>query len=118
MELKSQLHLQIDDIQRKLRECNFDCNRLKELIDKSLLAPANINPTPAIEPALPKVVAPAPPVEPAKVPEPQVVAAINTPIARQVATAAVVQPAQPRLNPSPRRPATMQNWRNSLAATC
>lgn len=38
MELQAQFNRQVDDIQRKLRECNADCNRLKDLI-RDRLAP-------------------------------------------------------------------------------
>ncbi len=36
MDLEITFHAQIDEVQRKLRECNFECNRLKDLIAKSL----------------------------------------------------------------------------------
>ena len=35
MELHVNLNRKIDDIQRKLRECNYECNRLKEIVTKS-----------------------------------------------------------------------------------
>jgi uncharacterized membrane protein len=36
MDLEITFNAQIDEVQRRLRECNFECNRLKELVAKSL----------------------------------------------------------------------------------
>ena len=36
MELQAKFDRRIDEIQRKLRECNYECNRLKELFSDSL----------------------------------------------------------------------------------
>lgn len=36
MDLEITLHAQIDEVQRMLRQCNYECNRLKDLVSKSL----------------------------------------------------------------------------------
>ncbi len=36
MDLEITFHSQIDEVQKRLRECNFECNRLKDLVAKSL----------------------------------------------------------------------------------
>lgn len=36
MELQAKFDRRVDDIQRKLRECNYECNRLKELFSDAL----------------------------------------------------------------------------------
>ncbi len=47
MELQAKFDRRIDEIQRKLRECNYECNRLKELFSDSL---AHVRPIVSLPP--------------------------------------------------------------------
>ncbi|MEM0997313.1 MAG: DUF2339 domain-containing protein [Bacteroidota bacterium] len=67
MELQEKLTLKIDDIQRKLRECNYECNRLKEFVDD--LLPDLLAPPAAEAPVPPRAEVPsAPPTAARKTP--------------------------------------------------
>ncbi|HHG86183.1 MAG TPA: DUF2339 domain-containing protein [Bacteroidetes bacterium] len=125
MELQIKINSKIDDIQKKLRECNFECNRLKEYVDQALpqlkVVPTPVPPT--VIPELPAVVAdepvskteisaPTAPPEartPAQSPE-------SRPIVPPLVNAPTTRPTAPKTsqNPKPTKPEApaIKNSRN------
>lgn len=67
MELQHQLTERLDSVQKKLREANFECNRLRELIESSFpLGAATAKTTAPVRPVAPPPQVAAPPVVPAE----------------------------------------------------